>query len=149
MTHVEGPSCSDRRRIISTIGDSCALLVVALGLVGIVTMAQADGGEALFRAHCAPCHGSTGRGDGPAAAALSPRPSDLTKSTLSVSELMKVIDGRRTVRAHGDAAMPVWGRVFEKTLEGSGREHRDTLQTVLILAEYVRTLQPGAAPKAD
>ncbi len=35
-------------------------------------------GAALFRTHCTPCHGQTGRGDGPAAAALSAPPADLT-----------------------------------------------------------------------
>jgi putative copper export protein/mono/diheme cytochrome c family protein len=35
-------------------------------------------GEALFRTHCVGCHGPQGRGDGPAAAGLSPQPADLT-----------------------------------------------------------------------
>ena len=35
-------------------------------------------GAALFGTHCSPCHGSTGRGDGPAAAALDGPPADLT-----------------------------------------------------------------------
>ncbi|HEY8514085.1 MAG TPA: cytochrome c [Candidatus Binatia bacterium] len=98
-------------------------------------------GEKLYRTLCASCHGVDGRGDGPAAPALSPPPTDLTKSDLSVPELMKVIDGRRTIRAHGDAAMPVWGRVFEHALEGSPRQHRAALSTEQILAEYVRSLQ--------
>ncbi|MDZ7379145.1 MAG: c-type cytochrome, partial [candidate division KSB1 bacterium] len=35
-------------------------------------------GETLFRTHCTVCHGLDGRGDGPAAAGLNPRPADLT-----------------------------------------------------------------------
>jgi putative copper export protein/mono/diheme cytochrome c family protein len=35
-------------------------------------------GEALFQTHCAACHGPEGRGDGPAAAGLHPKPADLT-----------------------------------------------------------------------
>jgi putative copper resistance protein D len=35
-------------------------------------------GAALYRIHCAVCHGPTGRGDGPDAAALLRRPADLT-----------------------------------------------------------------------
>lgn len=38
-------------------------------------------GAALYAAHCAACHGDSGRGDGPAAAGLSPRPGDLTTLT--------------------------------------------------------------------
>jgi mono/diheme cytochrome c family protein len=37
-------------------------------------------GEALFRTHCSVCHGQAGRGDGPAAAGLNPKPADLTAS---------------------------------------------------------------------
>jgi putative copper export protein/mono/diheme cytochrome c family protein/peroxiredoxin len=35
-------------------------------------------GAVLYREHCAGCHGSTGYGDGPAAAGLHPKPADLT-----------------------------------------------------------------------
>jgi putative copper export protein/mono/diheme cytochrome c family protein/peroxiredoxin len=37
-------------------------------------------GAALYRAHCAACHGIRGYGDGPAAAGLHPKPADLTAS---------------------------------------------------------------------
>lgn len=37
-----------------------------------------DEGADLFHTHCTPCHGQTGRGDGPAAAALDAPPADLT-----------------------------------------------------------------------
>lgn len=37
-------------------------------------------GKKLYQTHCAACHGETGRGDGPAGAALKPRPTDLTHS---------------------------------------------------------------------
>ena len=35
-------------------------------------------GAALYRAHCATCHGAAGRGDGPGGAGLPRRPADLT-----------------------------------------------------------------------
>jgi putative copper export protein/mono/diheme cytochrome c family protein len=35
-------------------------------------------GEALFQTHCAVCHGQKGRGNGPAAVGLNPKPADLT-----------------------------------------------------------------------
>jgi putative copper export protein/mono/diheme cytochrome c family protein len=40
--------------------------------------ASVSAGARLYRTHCAVCHGETGRGDGPAASALSRRPADLT-----------------------------------------------------------------------
>jgi mono/diheme cytochrome c family protein len=35
-------------------------------------------GAALFQTHCKVCHGEEGRGDGPGAAGLNPKPADLT-----------------------------------------------------------------------
>lgn len=119
---------------------SLAALAASLGALA-APPAQADEGANLYATLCASCHGTSGRGDGPAAGALTPPPTDLTKSTLNVAELMRVIDGRRTVRAHGSAAMPVWGRVFEQAMAGSGREHRDALRQVEFLAEHVHDLE--------
>lgn len=130
-----------RRGGTRAIGRTLALALAA-GLAGATAEATAAGeGANLYATLCASCHGISGRGDGPAAAALTPPPTDLTKSELKVPELMRIIDGRRTVRAHGDAAMPVWGHVFQQAMEGSGREHRDSLRQVQMLAEYVLTLE--------
>jgi mono/diheme cytochrome c family protein len=50
------------------------------GLAGSLHPAwgQADQGKSLFEAKCVLCHGSDGKGNGPAAAALSPSPTDFT-----------------------------------------------------------------------
>lgn len=39
-------------------------------------------GQALFTTVCAPCHGVTGKGDGPVGAALNPRPADLRQHAI-------------------------------------------------------------------
>ena len=39
--------------------------------------ASLERGEKLYRTYCAACHGVSGRGNGPAAATLTPKPSDL------------------------------------------------------------------------
>lgn len=39
-------------------------------------------GKALFQQTCASCHGNEGKGDGPAAVALNPRPANLTTGKL-------------------------------------------------------------------
>ena len=44
------------------------------------TAKSIDNGKALFQTHCAVCHGPRGRGDGPAATGLNPRPADLAQS---------------------------------------------------------------------
>ena len=42
------------------------------------TAVAATAGKPLFEANCAPCHGDTGKGDGPIAASLTPKPENLT-----------------------------------------------------------------------
>jgi mono/diheme cytochrome c family protein len=41
--------------------------------------ATAAEGAEIFRINCAPCHGKSGHGDGPAGAALDPAPKDLSE----------------------------------------------------------------------
>jgi len=55
----------------SSIAAACAALTLAL--CGSRVPA-ADDGKAVYEIRCAPCHGSAGTGDGPAAAALVPKP---------------------------------------------------------------------------
>lgn len=44
------------------------------------TTQSVEVGHRLYRAYCAVCHGPEGYGDGPAAASLVPRPSDLRRA---------------------------------------------------------------------
>jgi mono/diheme cytochrome c family protein len=105
---------------------------------------SAASGKEMFIKFCASCHGEDGRGNGPAAGALKPPPSDLT--TLSrrqegkypagyVSALLKF--GRNLV-AHGSDDMPVWGSRF-KTIDPvddpTGQQHIDDI------VAYIRSLQ--------
>lgn len=46
-------------------------------------VAAGPDGEALYRRHCAPCHGSNGRGDGPDAGLFASRPRDLREGFLN------------------------------------------------------------------
>ena len=123
-------------------------LAFALGLAllaGCVHEAPVDSGAVLYHRYCASCHGPTGRGDGPAAAALTPRPPDFTRRTATVSQLMAAIDGRSTVRAHGSSDMPVWGMVFEQSLLEDPHTRRTALLEVQALAEYVQALSSAPA----
>jgi len=96
-------------------------------------------GAGMFRAYCAPCHGVTAKGDGPAAAALVPKPADLTqfakrrKGSFSVRDFEEKLQGAGMVSAHGNSAMPVWGPVFrqlgsEQLRIANLRKHLESLQ---------------------
>jgi len=60
-------------------------------------------------ARCQPCHGERGRGDGPLAAALAPRPADLVLHAAQHSdeELFYVV-----TRGVAGTAMPAWREVL-------------------------------------
>jgi mono/diheme cytochrome c family protein len=55
-----------------------ALAAQEIQKVPIQPTSAADGKE-MFTTYCAVCHGTSGKGDGPAAAALKKRPADLTQ----------------------------------------------------------------------
>jgi mono/diheme cytochrome c family protein len=114
-------------------------------LVAIASIAAAEaaepGGAVLYRRYCASCHGAGGHGDGPAAAAMCPPPTNLTRIQREERELMALIAGRRPVRAHGSSAMPIWGVVFEESLIETPHARRTALLRLQELARYVRTLR--------
>ena len=64
------------------------------------------GGQTAFKSQCAVCHGAKGRGDGAAAAAMNPRPPDLTDSVrmarLPDDSLFQIV-------TKGRGAMPGFG----------------------------------------
>jgi mono/diheme cytochrome c family protein len=122
-----------------------AVLVFALAFSNPASAEEA--GRALYLRYCASCHGADGAGGGPAAAAFTEPPTDLTAlaaragGRYPLADVMASIDGRRQVAAHGSREMPVWGERLRSELEGKPYPERTTLQTVREIAEYVRALQ--------
>ncbi len=102
----------------SGIGAALAQQTPTVKKVPVHSTSSIDGKE-LFREYCAVCHGTTGKGNGPAAAALKVAPSDLTlaaKQNNGKFPLMRIqhsINGEADVPvAHGSKDMPVWGSLF-------------------------------------
>lgn len=58
----------------------CMAILVAVVLLPTVVLAQGSPakGKEIYVKQCAGCHGPGGKGDGPAAAALTPKPADFT-----------------------------------------------------------------------
>src|SRR5579862_8237910 len=76
-------------------------------------------GPDLYRAHCAACHGSDGKGGGPTASSLRVKPADLTllsknnTGKFPTDRIQKIISGDApTLLSHGSREMPVWGPIF-------------------------------------
>ncbi len=66
-------------------------------------------GEEVFKRQCAVCHGDKGQGDGPASAALRPKPADLTDS----EKMGEYTQGKLVaVIGKGKGMMPAFGAVL-------------------------------------
>ena len=109
---------------------SFTAVIVAAGVLGGATMAAAQdtwaqcekekgkkgtagnaaNGKKLADVNCVSCHGPSGKGDGPAAAALNPKPADWTSSKVQSEGdavlFCKVSNGR--------GPMPPWKHLPEK-----------------------------------
>jgi mono/diheme cytochrome c family protein len=104
------------------------------------TQTNPTDGREMFTSYCAACHGRTGKGDGPAASALTPRPSDLTQfarkhgaKEFPVKDFEDKVSGMGMSPAHGSTEMPVWGPILRHL-------GNDTLR-VYNLRRYIETLQ--------
>lgn len=98
----------------------CIIVTGLLSAATAVAAADMKPGEAAYRRYCSACHGTEGKGDGIVAGYMTPRPPDLTLlaknngGTFPTMRVIAIIDGRETVRAHGEREMPVWGEVFAR-----------------------------------
>jgi len=96
------------------------------------SVSSADG-PGMFQSYCAPCHGKSGKGDGPASAALKTKPADLTTAakrhggTFSTKDFEDKING---IAAHGSSEMPVWGPIF-RDLSGNDKLRVYNLKTYI------------------
>jgi mono/diheme cytochrome c family protein len=117
------------------------LLVIGLAATPAAVVAQAaEGGAAgktVYLRDCAKCHGASGKGDGPIAASLSPKPTDFTNQKLmskrSDQFLMKVIENGGAAGGLS-AAMPA----FKGTLSSSDIKN---------VTAYIRELGKPAGEK--
>jgi len=108
-------------------------------------------GQLQYRLHCASCHGVTGKGDGPVAAALTKKPANLTvlakdnKGEFPEKQVEAYIDGSETVAAHGTRSMPIWGFVFShaKSAPGmaAGLSPQEIDERIKMLADYIKSIQ--------
>lgn len=108
---------------------------------GPIKPTPASDSKMMFSTYCAVCHGTEGKGNGPAAPALAKAPADLTRisarngGTFPEVRVRRYIEGLDEVAAHGTRDMPMWGDLFRSL-------NRDTAQIrVAALADYLKSLQ--------
>jgi mono/diheme cytochrome c family protein len=101
-------------------------------------------GKEMYTSYCAVCHGTDGKGGGPAASALKVPPTDLTslsKNNGGKYPSMKVtasIHGESALPSHGSKEMPVWGTLFWNL---SGGHEGEVQQRVANLNKYIESIQ--------
>jgi len=116
-------------------------------------------GEGLYAAHCASCHGATGGGDGPLAAALSVRPPALrdlaVQGRFADEELVQL-----TLRGRPGTPMPGFGRAldaegarkiaaFLRVLPTAERQQFQPSQSTVVFSAVRRQLDSAVALKSD
>jgi mono/diheme cytochrome c family protein len=122
-------------------------------LTGVLTAANAAAqsgeiarGRALYRDHCAVCHGRNGDGKGPMARAMTTPPANLRLlserygNPLPTEQIANFIDGRADVAAHGPRDMPIWGSsAWEQ--EPGGSQPGVVTPAIASLVAYIQSIQ--------
>ena len=129
-------------------------LLLVIGTLGVLLPAGAALGvplestsKAMYLKYCGACHGPGGKGDGIAGTFMRPKPADLTQiakkngGEFPLQRTMEFIDGRKSLRAHGDPDMPVWGEVLSE--EASDDLHRRAVVhgTITLITDYLASIQ--------
>jgi mono/diheme cytochrome c family protein len=105
---------------------------------------SAASGPEMYKAYCAACHGTDGKGNGPAASALKIPPTDLTQLTKNNGgqfpsmKVVSTIEGKSDLPAHGSREMPIWGQLFWGISHGHEGEVQ---QRTANLTKYIESLQ--------
>jgi mono/diheme cytochrome c family protein len=109
-----------------------------------ITNAPSNSGKEMFSSYCAVCHGTDGKGTGPAASAMKSAPIDLTTlakksgGKYPAAHVASVIRGQGTLPSHGSQDMPVWGPLFSSISQG---HEAQVQQRTANLVAYIETLQ--------
>jgi len=114
------------------------LLGTALVLAASPALAQ-ESGDALFATHCASCHGALGAGDGPVAAALTPKP-----AALSTPAFQDARTDEQLLSAIRDGG-PAVGK--SPLMPGFGTQL--SAEQLQALVAHVRALRVDGAPGAE
>lgn len=126
-----------------------AALIMMLAVIACAVEAHAEEtpDERMYLKYCSACHGSDGKGDGIVSQLMQPRPTDLTQlakqhgGEFPAISVMQTIDGRKTVRAHGDPDMPVWGEVLASPVGGVVGAEPGTRSMVMQIANHLKSIQ--------
>ncbi len=110
---------------------------------------QLAAGRGDFIKHCAPCHGTNGKGHGPEVNVIPDiKPADLTLierkngGVFPTQEVIDTIDGRKKIPSHERFDMPFWGVNFqEEGKEFTPESEAKSNARIQAIVTYVETIQ--------
>ncbi len=107
-----------------------SIALTALLLLGLATPAlagDAAAGKGTYDTLCTVCHGATGKGDGPAGAALTPPPRDFSigefmldankNGTAGEDEDLKLVIKQGAAPFGGNPSMAPWGHLSDADID--------------------------------
>jgi mono/diheme cytochrome c family protein len=109
-----------------------------------ITHTPSNSGKEMFKSYCAVCHGTDGKGNGPAASAMKTAPADLTLLAKNsggkypAPHVAAVLRGQAITPSHGSQDMPVWGPLFSSISQG---HEGQVQQRITNLVTYIDGLQ--------
>lgn len=127
--------------------------VISLFACRVGAAEKTDPRKSMYLQYCGACHGSEGKGDGVVSGFMTPRPTDLTQiaqkngGQFPFYRIFRVIDGRESMRAHGDPDMPVWGGLFARDAGGSMEKETIVRGKLMLITEYLESIQPSGGTK--
>lgn len=124
------------------------IAILAALALGACVEEQVPSGAEDFAVFCSGCHGAGGKGDGPLAGELDPRPADLTRLAARKGGDFPRLRVMAKIWGYtgklGDTPMPNFGPLLDSPIvpydAGDGIETPTPLRLVQ-LAEYVESLQ--------
>jgi mono/diheme cytochrome c family protein len=109
-----------------------------------IKQTNAASGKEMFVQYCTACHGTDGKGNGPAAPAMKVSPADLTQlakkngGKYPSNQVAAVLKFGNGAGPHGSKDMPVWGPVFQSL----DKYHEGVVQQrVANIVGHIETLQ--------
>jgi len=137
--------------LVMTLASIVAVSGQAPDATGIATAegskeSMAKEGQLLYGIYCTSCHGPAGKGDGPTARSLTPRPADLTRLSrdndgeFPTARAIMSIDGRNPIPGHPKSQMPIWGLSLQEASSDTNQEQQ-VREKILQLVDYLKTIQ--------
>ena len=135
-----------------------AFTVLVVGILGLATTAFAADppkqgwsfGKDQYMARCAPCHGASGKGGGPAAKQVGVKVPDITTyakrngGAFPTELAWQKIDGR-PASFDAERSMPVWGRDFRHeamaNVNATAKPESYVAAEIFAIVEHLRSMQ--------